>query len=154
VPLAPPCPTHCCSIERPALPRPLAPSSIGSQSWNRTDRTNELAGWASVTAPRGTVAGWEWVKEVNRITQWMTRLPSGDRCGDYPLGFGGGERICNPLGFVSIVVRVGDGGIAAEMFRSTMVPPSGGSEVLIWLIHPNHRLSRRGNPLCSTTEPA
>jgi hypothetical protein len=46
------------------------------------------------------VAGRERVdEEGNRITRWMIRFPSGDRYDGDPLGlgFGGGERICNPL---------------------------------------------------------
>jgi hypothetical protein len=76
----------------------------------------------------------------------MTRLPSEDRCGGDPigLGFGGAERICNPLGFGSVVVGVDDGGVAAKTFRSMMAPPSGGSEALIWLV-PEPPITKKGS---------
>jgi hypothetical protein len=66
----------------------------------------------------------------------MTRLPSGDRHGGDSLGlwFSGGECIRSLLGFGSIVAEVGDGGVAAEVFRSMIAPPSGGLEAGTWLI--------------------
>jgi hypothetical protein len=74
--------------------------------------------------------------EDNRITRWMVRFPSGDRSGGDPLGlgFGGGECTRDPLGFGSVVVRVGDVEVVAEIFKSMMAPPSGGVEALSWLV--------------------
>jgi hypothetical protein len=83
---------------------------------NRTRCTIETDGRALVTTPRGVVVGQERVEEeVTQITQWFTRLPRGDRRGGDPLGigFGGGEHIRNPLGFLSVVARVGEGGAIA-----------------------------------------
>jgi hypothetical protein len=66
----------------------------------------------------------------------MTRLPGRDGRGGDPLGlgFGGGEHICNPLWFVSMVAGVGDGGAIGETFRSIIVLHSSGLDALVWLI--------------------
>jgi hypothetical protein len=77
-------------------------------------------------APWGVVASWERVEvEGNQITWWLIRFPSGERCGDDPLGsgFGGEECMRIPLGLGSVVDRAGDGGVAAKKLRSMMVPP-------------------------------
>jgi hypothetical protein len=50
------------------------------------------------------------------------------------LGFGGGERSRDKLGFGCMVARVGDEGAVTEMFRSMMVPPWGGAKASYWLI--------------------
>jgi hypothetical protein len=100
------------------------------------------------------VADWEQVEEEgNRITRWMVRFPSRDRRGGDPLGFGGGEHNRSPLGFRSVVAKVGDGGVVAEMFKLMMVLPLGGVTDLSWL-RPAPPLAVKGvTPYCPTIKP-
>jgi hypothetical protein len=75
----------------------------------------------------------------------MIRFLSRDRCGgdSLGLGFGGSERSRDPLGFGSVVARVGEGGAVTEMFKSMMAPPWGGAEALSWFV-PTPPLSSKG----------
>jgi hypothetical protein len=72
----------------------------------------------------------------NQITQWMIRFPSGDKRdgGLLGLGFGGGERIHNPLGLSLWWLELVMEGAVAEMLRSMMTPSSSGAEALTWLM--------------------
>jgi hypothetical protein len=85
-----------------------------------------------------------WTEEVNRITRWMTRLPSGDTirvaCVSVldPLGCGvsdgcGADPVPLGLGFGGAAYGVGDGGWV--MFRSMVLPsPSCWSKAIWWLV--------------------
>jgi hypothetical protein len=66
----------------------------------------------------------------------MIQFLSWHRRGGDPLGleFGGGEHSRAPLGFGSVVARVGDEGAVIEMFKSMTAPPWGGVEASCWLV--------------------
>jgi hypothetical protein len=75
--------------------------------------------------------------EGNWITRWVIQFPSGDRRDGDPLGLGfdGGEHMHNSLWLGAVVAGVSDGGVVADVFKSMMVLPSSGAEVVIWLVH-------------------